>query len=161
MHPNEQLLETFYSAFAAREHAAMRACYQPQAEFADEVFTLKGKEVGAMWHMLSAGANDLQATHRDIQADDARGRAHWEARYTFSATGRYVHNIIEAEFRFEAGRIAAHRDRFDFWRWSSQALGPTGQLLGWTPLVHNRVRATARARLDRFIQAHPEYQAAA
>lgn len=158
MHPNEQLLETFYSAFAARDYAAMQACYQPAPEFADEVFTLKGKEVGAMWHMLSEGATDLQATHRDIQADDSSGRAHWEARYTFSSTGRKVHNIIEAEFRFEAGRIATHRDRFDFWRWSSQALGPTGLLLGWTPTVHNRVRATARARLDRFIQAHPEYQ---
>ncbi|MEP7356378.1 MAG: nuclear transport factor 2 family protein, partial [Anaerolineales bacterium] len=77
--------------------------------------------------------------------------------YTFS-TGRKVLNIIDAEFQFQAGRIVAHRDRFSFWRWSRQALGPTGLLLGWTPLVHNKVRAIARARLDKFIQAHPAYQ---
>jgi hypothetical protein len=111
-----------------------------------------------MWHMLSESATDLQATHRDVQADDATGRAHWEARYTFSSTGRKVHNVIEAEFRFESGHIVVHHDHFNFWRWSSQALGPTGMLLGWTPFVHDKVRATARARLDRFIQAHPEYQ---
>ena len=158
MHPNAQLIETFYIAFAARDYAAMQACYQPAAEFSDAVFTLQGKQVGAMWHMLTEGGTDLQATHRDVQADDVAGRAHWEARYTFSSTGRKVHNVIEAEFRFEAGRIAEHHDHFSFWRWSSQALGSTGLLLGWTPVVHNKVRATARARLDRFIQAHPEFQ---
>ena len=158
MHPNEQLIDTFYNAFAAKNYAAMQACYQPTATFEDAVFTLKGKEVGAMWHMLSEGGADLQASHRDVHADDTTGRAHWEARYTFSSTGRMVHNIIEAEFQFQAGRIAAHHDHFSFWRWSSQALGPSGVLLGWTPFLHSKVRATARARLDRFIQSHPQYQ---
>ena len=46
MHPNAQLIETFYNAFAVRDHAAMTACYQPNVAFSDEVFTLKGKEVG-------------------------------------------------------------------------------------------------------------------
>jgi hypothetical protein len=111
-----------------------------------------------MWHMLSEGGADLQASHRDVHADDATGRAHWEARYTFSSTGRNVHNVIEAEFEFQAGRIAVHQDHFGFWRWSSQALGPSGVLVGWTPFLHSKVRATARARLDRFIQSHPQYQ---
>jgi len=158
MHPNEQLIDDFYNAFAAKNYIAMTACYQPTATFEDAVFTLKGKEVGAMWHMLSEGGSDLQATHGDVQADDASGHAHWEAHYTFSGTGRKVHNIIEAQFQFQAGRIAAHHDHFNFWRWSSQALGPSGLLLGWTPFLHSKVRATARARLDRFIQAHPQYQ---
>ena len=159
MHPNEQLIETFYNAFATGNYTAMQACYQPTATFEDAVFKLKGKEVGAMWHMLSESSGaGLQASHRDVRADDSTGRAHWEARYTFSATGRKVHNIIEAEFQFQSGRIAAHHDSFSFWRWSSQALGPSGRLLGWTPFVHNKVRATARARLERFIQSHPQYQ---
>ena len=158
MHPNEQLIETFYTAFAAKDYAAMQACYGPAPAFADEVFSLKGKEVGAMWHMLCEGGSDLSLTYRDIHADDAAGRAHWEARYTFSTTGRQVLNVIDAEFQFLAGRIRDHRDRFSFYRWSSQALGPTGLLLGWTPIVRNKVRATARARLDKFIQAHPAYQ---
>ena len=74
MHPNEQLIDTFYNAFAAKNYAAMQACYQPAAEFRDAVFTLKGKAVGAMWHMLIGGDGDLQATHRDVQANDASGR---------------------------------------------------------------------------------------
>ena len=38
------------------------------------------------------------------------GRAHWEADYTFSSTGRKVHNVIDATFEFEGGLIRAHRD---------------------------------------------------
>lgn len=111
-----------------------------------------------MWHMLCEGGKDLAVTFSDVEADEATGRAHWEARYTFSTTGRKVHNIIDAWFRFKDGLIIEHRDHFDFWRWSRMALGPTGLLLGWTPLVQNRVRRTARGRLEKFIQQHPEYQ---
>ena len=46
----------------------------------------------------------------------------------------------------EAGKIVRHIDRFDFWRWSRMALGPAGLLLGWTPLLHKKVQAKARAQ---------------
>ncbi len=112
-----------------------------------------------MWHMLCESGTDLAVTFsRDIRADEAHGTAHWEATYTFSASGRKVHNIIDAEFDFSNGQIIRHRDRFDFWRWSRQALGSTGLLLGWTPFVRRKVRATAARRLEKFIAAHPQYQ---
>ena len=78
--------------------------------------------------------------------------AHWEPTYVFSATGRVVHNIIDAEFEFDdAGLITRHTDRFDFWRWARQALGAPGLLLGWTPLLRARVRTQAAANLKRFM----------
>ena len=156
MHPNAQLIERFYQAFAARDHAAMAAAYAPDAAFEDAVFRLRGREIGAMWHMLCAGGRDLALTFSGIEADDRAGRAHWEARYTFSATGRPVHNVLDAAFTFADGRIVTHHDRFSFWRWSAQALGPTGLWLGWTPLVRRRVQATARARLERFMAERPD-----
>jgi hypothetical protein len=62
-----------------------------------------------------------------------------------------VVNDIHAELRFnEDGLINDHRDNFDFWKWSRQALGPTGLLLGWNPIVRNKVRQQAGAELDRF-----------
>jgi ketosteroid isomerase-like protein len=158
MHPNAELIDGFYRAFAARDHAAMRAAYAPGATFKDEVFDLRGPQVGAMWHMLCDGGRDLALTHSAVEAGDDTGRAHWEARYTFTATGRPVHNIIDAVFRFENGRILAHRDHFSFWHWSRQALGPSGLLLGWTPLVRAKVQSTARARLQKFMAGKPEYR---
>jgi len=39
MHPNEALLDKFYSAFKARDHVTMGECYAPDAHFSDPVFT--------------------------------------------------------------------------------------------------------------------------
>lgn len=158
MHPNHQLLERFYQSFSRRDYAGMQACYAPAAAFQDPVFELAGPRIGAMWHMLCASGRDLAITFQVLTADERRGRARWEARYTFAATGRRVHNVVESGFAFAAGRIARQQDVFDFWRWSRQALGPAGWLLGWTPAVRTRVQRTARANLERFIAAHPEYQ---
>jgi len=153
MHPNAQLLTDFYSAFQRRDGDAMAACYHPEAEFSDEVFPgLRHGGVTSMWRMLCERGKDLTLEFSGIQADDRSGRAHWEARYSFSATGRKVHNIIDAEFEFRDGKILRHRDRFDFHRWSRQALGTPGLLLGWTPFLKNKVRGNARAALEKFMR---------
>lgn len=152
MHPNAKLLNDFYSAFQRRDADAMAACYHPEAEFSDEAFVgLRHGGVTSMWRMLCERGKDLRLEFRDVQADDRTGRAHWEAYYTFSSTGRKVHNIIDAEFEFRDGKILRHRDRFDFHRWSRQALGPMGLLLGWTPFLKNKVQSTARASLEKFM----------
>ena len=146
-------VERLYAAFAALDASAMRACYASDATFDDEVFSLRGRdEIGAMWGMLCEA---VKAKGRDVWRIDVTGitdtRAHWEPTYRFSATGRTVHNVIDAEFEFDgAGLIRRHRDRFDFWRWSRQALGLPGLLLGWTPLLRNKVRAQAANNLARF-----------
>jgi ketosteroid isomerase-like protein len=151
---NRALIERFYSAFARRDHAAMGACYTRDARFSDPAFgELRGPEVTAMWRMLCERGTDLELSFSDVEADDERGSAHWVADYTFSATGRRVHNEIDAAFRFRDGLIAEHDDRFSFWRWSRQALGPVGLVAGWTPVVRGRVRTQARANLERFMSA--------
>jgi ketosteroid isomerase-like protein len=155
-HPNAALIHRFYEAFAALDPAPMQAAYAPDARFRDEVFALQGPaQIGAMWRMLceatrAKGQDAWRLSHRDVEAGDERGRAHWEAHYRFSASGRLVHNVIDAEFRFRDGRIVQHVDRFPFWRWSRQALGAPGWLLGWTPFLQAKVRAQAMANLARY-----------
>ena len=95
------------------------------------------------------------ALRGNAPADDSLGQTHWEPRYTFSATGRPVHNVIDAAFTFEAGRIVRHVDTFDLWRWSRMALGFKGLLLGWSPTLRNAVRRQARRGLDAWIARHP------
>jgi ketosteroid isomerase-like protein len=153
MHANGELLLRFYQAFDRRDAATMAACYTPDVRFEDPAFgELRGAEVGAMWAMLFARAQDLQVTVTDIEADATHGSARWEAIYTFPQTGRRVHNSIEAEFAFRDGLICEHRDRFDFWRWSRQALGAPGLLLGWSNVLKDKVRGQARARLKRYME---------
>jgi uncharacterized protein len=148
----EMLIERFYGAFSERDGAAMAACYGPDVSFSDPVFPeLRGAEAGAMWRMLTARATDLRVELVEREASDQRGSARWQARYTFTQTGRPVVNDVRAAFRFADGLIIEHRDEFDFYRWARQALGPTGLILGWTPLVRSAVRRRARAGLDEFL----------
>jgi hypothetical protein len=109
-----------------------------------------------MWRMLceAVQAKPEARAHWKLSATDITDRsAHWEASYIFSATGRPVLNRIDAEFTFDKrGLILTHRDRFHFWTWSRQALGATGWLLGWTPMLRNKVRAQAKANLRRFLE---------
>jgi uncharacterized protein len=151
-HPNDELIQRFYAAFAKHDGDAMAACYTPDAHFSDPVFTdLRGAEPGAMWRMLTGRAEDLEVELVEHEAEDERGSAHWLADYTFSSTGRKVHNDVRAEFRFQDGLIAEHRDSFSFYAWSRQALGPAGLALGWTPLIHGKVKRQARAGLEEFL----------
>lgn len=148
---NKATLQRFYAAFAARDGQAMSDCYHARATFRDPVFTLSGPEVGAMWRMLCSRGKDLRIESSNLQATATDGSADWQAWYAFSSTGRPVHNIVSSEFQFEDGKILAQTDRFDFWRWSRQALGTMGSLLGWTPLLRNKVRTSARKALDQYL----------
>ena len=161
MHPNEEALNTFYSAFASLQPDGMELCYADAVSFQDEVFTLNGRdEVMGMWRMLceavrSKGREDWHLAWSAVAADASSGAAHWDATYRFSATGRMVHNRIDGSFRFDAdGKIVQHRDRFDFWLWSRQALGAPGLLLGWTPFLRAKVRQQASAGLRKYRAVH-------
>jgi hypothetical protein len=155
---SQATIERLYAAFARLDAGAMAACYAQDARFDDEAFSLQGRrEIGGMWGML---CDAVQAKGREVwrlEVSAVTGRsAHWEPTYLFSATGRTVHNIIDAEFDFDAaGLIKRHRDRFDFWRWARQALGPAGLLLGWTPMLRAKVRAQAAANLKRYLASRP------
>lgn len=153
MHPNEQLISKFYSAFQVRGYLTMQSFYHPNATFYDPVFeNLNADQVKAMWQMLTTTAKDIEIKCSKISADDHKGTCQWDAWYTFTATGKQVHNVIQASFEFKDGKIIKHHDQFDLYRWSRMAFGVTGVLLGWTPLLKNKIRKTAQGRLAKFMK---------
>ena len=105
-----------------------------------------------MWRMLiDRAGSHLKITYSNIEEVGDDVAAHWEARYLFSQTGRPVHNKIDARFKIsEEGLILEHVDQFDFWKWASMALGLPGILLGWSPLVRNKVRKQCRYLLAHY-----------
>lgn len=148
---NKRVIETFYSAFTARDGEAMSACYHTRAHFKDEVFDLHGDEVGAMWRLLCSRGKDLRVEASNLKADGDTGSADWQAWYLFSASGRSVHNQVHSRFQFADGLITQQVDSFSFSKWSRQALGPIALLLGWTPLLKRKVRANARIALAAYM----------
>lgn len=147
-----QVIRGFYEAFKISDAEAMVSHYHEDAEFSDPAFVgLKGEEVKNMWRMLiERGKGQLQIEYSDIREEGNKVYAHWEAKYLFSQTSREVHNKIDAQFEFKDGKIIKHTDNFDFWKWSAMALGNTGKLLGWSPLVKNKVRKQCRYLLDNY-----------
>jgi len=146
------LISRFYTAFQQKDYETMASCYHPDATFKDAAFDLRsGREAGAMWKMLISSGKDLRIEFRDVKSAGETGSAHWEAWYTFSKTGRKVHNIIEARFEFRDGLILRHTDHFDFWCWSRQSLGLVGWLLGWSDFLKNKVSAKAMHGLHTFL----------
>ena len=153
MNDYSAIVTKFYTAFQQKDYETMASLYHPEATFRDAAFDLKsGKEAAAMWKMLISAGKDLRIEFSEVKSDEKTGSAHWEAWYTFSKTGRKVHNIIEAEFEFKDGLIYRHRDHFDFWRWSRQALGLAGWLLGWSGFLKSKVSSSAMKGLHTFIE---------
>ena len=148
---NAAVIERFYGAFARRDGDEMAACYAPMSRFSDPAFgDLSGEEAGDMWRMLTSRGEDLVVELVEHDADETMGSARWIARYTFTQTGRKVVNDVRADFVFRDGLIEMHLDHFSFWRWSRQALGAPGLLLGWTPMLRSKVRSTARGQLEAY-----------
>ncbi|AXR60115.1 nuclear transport factor 2 family protein [Leptospira mayottensis] len=144
-----EVTKEFYEAFQKKDAAKMGLLYSDSVIFNDPVFSdLNATEARGMWQMLVARGKDLELKFGEIQSDGNTGKVTWEATYTFSKTGKKVHNVIRAELVCKDGKIVKHTDRFGFYRWSRQALGLPGLFLGFLPFLRNKVRTEARKNLD-------------
>lgn len=149
----KDLLNTFYTAFSKGDGNIMASCYHDEVVFEDPAFgKLHGKDAGDMWRMLCSSGSNPVITFSDISADNEKGLAKWEANYTFGKTGRKVHNVIVATFRFQDGKIIEHRDIFNLHTWAKQAMGIKGWLLGNTPFFKTQLNNTTRKMLVKFQQ---------
>ena len=147
------LIENFYNAFNKLDANSMVTCYHDNIVFEDPAFgILKGVHAKNMWYMLceSQKGKDFKITYSNIDVNDLNGKAHWEAYYTFSKTGRKVHNVIEAKFEFMDGKIIKHTDNFDLYKWSIQALGIKGFLLGKTTFFKKKLNSQTNNLLTKY-----------
>lgn len=144
MNNNEEIIHKLYSALQTVDYEGMIRCYHPDATFRDPVFDLKSKdEIAGMWTMLCKKAREFEFQFDEVWADEEKGGARLKAKYLFSQTDRMVYNKIIARFKFKDGLIIEHVDSFDFWRWSRQALGLPGILLGWSAILKKKVQQQA------------------
>lgn len=152
MNSHEGLIQIFYRAFQDKDFKTMQSCYSESATFNDPVFkNLNSSQVKAMWEMLIKSGKDLSVEYKNIQANEHAGSAEWIATYTFSQTGRKVTNHVYSQFTFENNKIKTHHDDFDFTKWSKQALGFSGILLGRSSFLKQKVSDTAMKKLFLFM----------
>lgn len=152
MNNNKKLIQKFYTSFANQDSETMISCYHEKIQFQDPPFgILKGNDARDMWKMLIEKAKgEIKIEFSDIKADENSGSANWIATYNFTQTHRKVVNAIHAEFEFQDGLIIKHTDDFDIWKWSKQALGFAGLLLGWTSFMQRKIQEKALSSLRKF-----------
>jgi len=155
---HSELITHFYTSFSAGNAEAMAACYYDDIVFSDPAFgTLKGEDARNMWRMLmERSKGELKITFSDVNANEKTGSANWRADYTFGQTGRKIVNHITAEFEFADGKIIRHTDSFNMWKWSRQALGFKGLLLGWTPIIQKAVQKQTNKLLKSYTKKRNE-----
>ena len=131
MTPEEtrEVLTRFYDALSRRDGETMASLYSPDASFEDEIYRLRGEDVGKMWRGLMSRAKTLTVSYTIAKAGAGDGTVEWTARYEYPGGGPVV-NVILSELELAGGKIVRQRDRFDFPRWAAQALGTKGKLLG-------------------------------
>jgi ketosteroid isomerase-like protein len=147
----DTVVTRYFEAFRRRDAAAMAACYADDAHFSDPIFPdLDAAGVRAMWAMLLSRGSDVTVDYTIQSGTPDAADIDWVARYTFSGTGRKVENRVHTRLEIAADRIVRQKDTFDTWRWSRQALGFTGLLLGWSPTLIGKVQAKAARGLESF-----------
>ncbi|MBG6131606.1 ketosteroid isomerase-like protein [Aquimarina sp. EL_43] len=148
----KKLIETFYTGLSNLDAETMISCYHDDVVFEDPGFgKLKGNRAKGMWRMLCKNARNFRVEFSQVEANDQNGSAHWEAWYSFSKTGRSVHNKIDAQFEFKDGKIIKHTDDFNLHRWASQAIGWKGALLGGTSFFKKKLIRQTNKMLDKFM----------
>lgn len=149
---NSKIISSFYSSFKNKDAKAMTLNYHDSILFYDPAFGyLKSERAKAMWEMICENGDDLLVVFSNIKSKDKTGKAHWEADYTFTATNKEIHNVIDASFVFKDGKIIEHIDNFDFKLWSKQAFGLFGKTIGQTKFFHKRFTKKANKILDKYI----------
>ena len=128
-------------------------CYHSDVRFKDPAFgELNGDEVFSMWKMLlERGGDDLELSFSNVRETTLGACADWTAEYRFGPKKRKVVNKIHAEFQVMYGKIIVHHDHFDIWKWSAQALGIAGSIMGWAPFFQNQVRRKSNSTLSRYM----------
>jgi len=150
---NKKTIEKFYKAFANGDAKTMLECYHTDVVFEDPAFgRLEGLRAHKMWEMLlSQKKADTSIIFSDVEASVDSGRAQWIAKYQYGDKKRKVTNTVSARFKFKEGKIIEHIDTFDLWRWTQQALGASGYLLGWTSFMKKKIQSMTSKRLDTYM----------
>ncbi|MGB3182082.1 MAG: nuclear transport factor 2 family protein [Cyclobacteriaceae bacterium] len=152
----EAILHDFYSAFAEENADRMVTYYTDETVFSDPAFgTLKGPRAMAMWQMLmERSKGQLQIEYEIAEANTGTGVVRWQADYPFGPDKRRVINHVTSRLILENGKIIRHADSFSFGKWSRQALGLPGLLLGWTPFMQKAVQKKTGKLLSRYMEKH-------
>src|SRR5437016_14392384 len=94
----------FYDALARADGETMASMYASDATFEDEVFRLRGADIGKMWIGLTRRAKNFSVAYTIARADRGRGIGEWTARSFFGGR-RAGDHVRRSELAIEGGEV--------------------------------------------------------
>jgi len=151
---NKDVIQKFYQSFSDGNPEGMIDCYHNDITFEDPAFgVLKGEKAKSMWKMLLSRKDAKPSINfSNVEANEEMGKAHWVAEYNYGPKKRKVINKIDANFDFLDGKIINHKDDFNLWKWTQQALGISGYLLGWSPFMKKQIQQKTNKLLTDYMK---------
>ncbi len=157
MNDPEAIVAGFYQAFEHLDAEKMASYYLQDSSFHDPAFgSLNGTQAQDMWRMLIKRSRDLKVEFGIESSDGNTVITNWKATYTFGSTGRRVHNKVRSTIEVREQKISNHRDEFNLYTWSRQALGLTGFLIGWTQFFRKNLQGKTNKMLAKFQETKRE-----
>ena len=152
---DEKIVHKFYRAFAEGDAEQMVSFYHEKAHFEDPIFgKLNAQQVANMWRMLIARRDkNTQITHKITGVNGGIIKVNWIAQYNYGPKKRKVVNHVSAQLKIVDGRIMEHTDHFDLWKWTQQAFGLPGYLLGWSSFMKMKIKGKVSLALKEFIES--------
>ncbi|MBO6794497.1 MAG: nuclear transport factor 2 family protein [Balneolaceae bacterium] len=138
-----EIVKTFYEALNNGDIKTVRQLYHPDAVYKSEMFSLKGPEVFALWYTATQPEMNLTAECSSINKVNNEVHTTWNISYELSVVNRTIKLSEKGLFKFKDGKIIFHQDKYSFYSWCKQTLGPIGWLFGWTAWLKKRVSKQA------------------
>ncbi len=149
---SNELIKKFYTSFANGDATTMIDCYHDEIVFEDPAFgQLKGDKAKAMWQMLLSRNSDIKIEFKLLESTETAAMAQWIATYFYGNKKRKVINKVLAKFELKDGLIIKHTDDFDLWKWTKQALGFSGYLLGWSSFMKSKIQVQTNTLLKNYM----------
>ncbi|GAA4279459.1 nuclear transport factor 2 family protein [Aquimarina mytili] len=147
----KEVIKAFYTALNNHDVDTMVSYYHDEIIFEDPIFgKLEGDKAKKMWYWLCENGKDLTVKFSDIKVNHDKGSAYWEARYTFGGRKRPVLNRVTSTFEFKDRKIIKHTDNYSLHRWSSQAMGWKGRVIGGSSYFRKKIQYRSNRLLDKF-----------
>lgn len=131
----------------------LRSLYHPKAEYMDELFSLKYREILALWYSCMLPEMKLEVKVKSIEQFKDVVVTKWTISYTISSINRRITLDEIGRFEFEDGLIIRHTDKYSFHSWCTQALGVAGMLASWSKWLRSKVRNQAYSSISANLYA--------
>lgn len=141
------VVNRFFESYQRSDWQSMARCYHDKASFSDPIYPdLREENIVYLWFSRLSKHQSIDLQYRVVFADERKAQVEWTAISPFNGKAVKIEGL--STFALWDETIVRHVDEFSFVKWSRQAQGLKGWLLGGSRFYQARVQRSARSQLE-------------